>query len=457
MTLVYPPGPRAGTLALVKSIMKGEKFEPLSFARLINEQFGGMSYVQFGPIHFYQVSDADIAHEVLVEKADQFHKAKMVKESFRPFIGNGLLISEGDFWKRQRKLTQPAFHSKRIEAYAIVMVEHTQKMLDGWRDGETRFIDREMMKLTLGIVCKTLFDADVSSDAEHVGELMTEVLDASNKRLFAAVRLPDWVKTPKRSRLRQHIVELDAIIQRFVSERRASGEDRGDLLSMLLMAVDEGDDSQMTDKQLRDEAMTLFIAGHETTAMALSWTWYLLAQNPEWMTKLQAEVDIALQGRSPTLRDLANLPLGEMVLKEAMRLYPPAISVGREPIADMEVGGYAVKQGDMVQVSIYGLHYQEKYFPKPDVFDPTRFTAENEKQIPRYAYLPFGAGPRVCIGNQFAMMEARLILATMLQHFDLNLMQGQTVIPEVLLTLRPKNGIQMKVKAREPVMMETVG
>ncbi len=453
MSPIYPPGPRVGILALAKAIVMGEKFEPLSFARLLNEQFDGMSYVEFGPIRFYQISDAEIAHEVLVEKADQFHKAKLVKEVFRPFIGNGLLISEGDFWKRQRKLAQPAFHSRRIEAYADVMVRHTQKMLDGWRDGETRFIDREMMKLTLGIVSKTLFDADVSSDAERVGELMTEVLDASNKRLFAAVRLPDWVKTPERSRLQRHIVELDNIIQRFVSERRASGEDRGDLLSMLLMAVDDGDDSQMTDKQLRDEAMTLFIAGHETTAMALSWTWYLLAQNPEWVAKLQAEVDMALQGRAPTMRDLANLPMGEMVLKEAMRMYPPAVSMGREPIEDVEVGGYTVKKGEMVQVSVYGLHYQEKYFPNPDTFDPNRFTPENEKQIPRYAYLPFGAGPRVCIGNQFAMMEARLILATMVQQFDLGLIPGQTVIPEVLLTLRPKNGIQMRVKERERVEM----
>jgi cytochrome P450 len=456
MPQIYPPGPRSGTLQLMKAVITRQKFEPLSFARLLNDNFGGMNYVQFGPIRFYQTSDAEIAHEILVDKASHFHKARLVREAFRPFIGNGLLISEGDFWRRQRQLTQPAFHSRRIENYGSVMVAHTQKMLESWHDGETRLIDREMMKLTLGIVCKTLFDADVSGDAEHVGELMTAVLEASNGRIFAAIRLPDWVKTPERSRLQQHIAELDSIIQRFVSDRRASGTDRGDLLSVLVMAIDDGDHSQMTDKQLGDEAMTLFIAGHETTAMALSWTWYLLAQHPEWMAKVRDEVDTVLNGRALTVHDLPNLPVGERVLKEALRLYPPAINIAREPVEDVEIGGYTIRKSAILQVSIYGMHYNAAYFPNPETFDPERFTPENEKQIPRYAYLPFGGGPRVCIGNQFAMMEARLILATVLQHYDLSLLTSEAVTPEVLLTLRPKGGIPIRLKLRERMSMEAV-
>lgn len=449
MARMLPPGPRSGMLRLMQAVVTGEKFDALAFSRFVSDNYGGMSYIKFGPITFYQISDPEIVHDLLVKQAANFHKAQIVRDVFKPFVGNGLIISEGDFWKRQRKLVQPAFHSKRIESYGQAMVEHTQKMLDGWRDGESRFIDREMMKLTLSIVCKTLFDADVSGEAERVGELLTQTLDASNERINAVVRLPEWVVTPRRAEQKRMVAELDTILQRFIDERRASGDDRGDLLSMLLMAVDSDDNSQMTDMQLRDEAMTLFIAGHETTAMSLAWAWYLLSQNPECMRKLREEVDTVLNGRAPTLEDLPNLPYGEQVIKETMRLYPAAPGVGREPIEETTIAGYPVPKGALVNVSIYAMHHSDRYFEKPERFNPERFSPENEKLIPRYAYLPFGAGPRVCVGFQFAMMEARLILATIAQRFDLALVPNQEVIPEQLVTLRPKHGIQMRLKVRE--------
>lgn len=362
-------------------------------------------------------------------------------------MGNGLLTNEGDFWKRQRKLAQPAFHSRRIESYATAMVDYAQQMVSTWRTGETRRIDREMMKLTLNIVAKTLFDADVSGDADHVGELLTRILEASNDRINSAIPIPDWVPTAKTRQMHGHIAELDVILQRFIDDRRKSS-DKGDLLSMLLQARDD-DGSGMDDKQLHDELMTIFLAGHETTAMNLTWTWYLLMQHPEIMTRLAKKWIMSLGDRPATLADLANLKYTEMVIKESMRLYPPAPSVGREPIADTQLGGYPVAKGALLTLSIWGLHRNPKVFPNPEVFDPERFSPENEKNIPRYGYLPFGAGPRVCIGNSFALMEARLILATMVQHIDMSLVPGQEFIPKQLVTVRPANGIEVKVKVRE--------
>jgi cytochrome P450 len=254
----------------------------------------------------------------------------------------------------------------------------------------------------------------------------------------------------------QTVKKIDELIQKFIDDRRATGEDKGDLLSMLLLARDEDDGqsgvaSQMTDKQVRDEAMTLFGAGHETTAVALTWTWYLLSQHPEVEAKLHEELDTVLGGRQPTLEDLQRLPYTEMIVKEAMRMYPPAFGTTREVIADGEIGGYPTKKGQTVYINIYGVHRDARFFPEPDRFDPERFSPENEKQMHKYAYLPFGGGPRVCIGNAFAMMEARLILATVAQQYRLRLAPGHQVVPERLFTLRPKNGMKMVPTKRELV------
>jgi cytochrome P450 len=414
----------------------------------MDNTYGAAMYAELGPIKMYQFSDPEYAREVLIEKADKFRKGDIMKRGLGPFIGNGLVTSDGDFWKRQRKLVQPAFHYKRIETYADVMVDHTLKMMEGWRNGETRRIDRDMMKVTLSVVCKTLFDADVSGEAERVAELLGEVLVLSNERFSSVINLPEWMPTPKRRRTQRVMRELDAIIQRFIEERRKSGEDKGDLLSMLLMAQDD-DGQGMSDKQLRDEVMTLFFAGHETTAMTLTWTWYLLSQHPDVLKELVAEIDTALEGRAPTIRDLPNLPYTEMVVKESMRIYPAVSGVNRKTLEDVNIGGYFVPKDTEISVSIWAMHRSPRYFDNPEQFDPKRFSPEREKDIPRYAYLPFAAGPRVCIGNSFAMMEARLIVATVLQHFTPTLVPGQNITAEQILTIRPRNGLQMRVEGRE--------
>ncbi len=448
MTNSYPPGVRTSSLQMIRTVIAGEQFDMLQFSIDSQKTYGSYNYTKFGWIGFYLISDPELIHDILVNQPQNFHKLKLIKYALGPFLGNGLLNSEGDFWKRQRKLAQPAFHSRRIESYADVMVEYTRQMLNTWHTGDTRRLEREMMKLTLNIVSKTLFDADVSGDADHVGELLTRILEASNDRINSVAQLPDWLPLPKTRRMYRDIAELDVILQRFIDERRASGDDKGDLLSMLLQARDD-DGSAMDDKQLRDELMTIFLAGHETTAMAMTWTWYLLMQHPQVMSRLKAEVDAALGDRPATMADLANLKYTEMVVKEGMRLYPPAASVGREPIEDTQVGDYMIPKGSLVTLAIYAMHRNPAVFPNPDVFDPERFSPENEKTIPRYGYLPFGGGPRVCIGNSFALMEARLLLVTMIQHAELSLMPGQSIVPKQLVTVRPANGIFVNVKLRE--------
>lgn len=450
MSYELPPGDRFGLAHTLYLMLTQPPVDTLALALTTRERFGRISFTRFGPVEFYQITDPDLVNDVLVKQASQFHKAKLFRQALAPFLGNGLLLSEGDFWKRQRKLSQPAFHYRRIETYAETMVAYTRQMLDRWRSGQDIYIDREMMKLTLQIVARTLFDADVSGDADHVGALMNEILDASNARITAVFTPPEWVPTRQRMRVRRAIVELDAILERIIAERRQSGEDRGDLLSMLLAAQDD-DGTGMTDRQLRDELMTIFLAGHETTAMALAWTWYLLSQNPDAAAKLRAEVDSVLEGRPAAVADLARLPYTEQVVKEAMRLYPPAPGVSREPVEDVQIGGYTIPKGALILLSIYAMHHDPDLFPEPEAFRPERFAPENEAHLIRHSYIPFGGGPRICIGSTFALMEARLILATMIQQVDLALLPGQQIVPQQMVTVRPKHGIRMRIALRQPI------
>jgi cytochrome P450 len=300
------------------------------------------------------------------------------------------------------------------------------------------------------IIAKTLFDAEMEADVNEISESVTTILKRTDERFNQVPTLPYWLPTRANRELRSAIARLDAVIQRFVDERRRTGEDKGDLLSMLLAAQDD-DGGGMTDRQVRDEAMTLFGAGHETTAVALTWTFYLLSQHPEIEARLHEEIDRVLAERLPTLADLAHLSYTEMVIKEALRLYPPAWGTSREPIQDVAIGGYPVKKGATVFINIYGMHRDARFFPSPEVFDPERFSPEREKNIPKYAYLPFGMGPRVCIGNAFAMMEARLVLATIAQRVRLRLVPGHEVKPARMFTLRPKFGMKMIVEQRERV------
>jgi cytochrome P450 len=364
-------------------------------------------------------------------------------------LGEGLLTSEGEFHLRQRRLAQPAFHRQRIAGYAATMVEYTARACDQWRVGETRDVAREVMRLTLAIAGKTLFDADVEGEADEIGKALTTTFELFNSLTLPFAQLLERLPLPATRRFQKARERLDSTIYRIINERRASGEDRGDLLSMLIAARDEeGDGSGMTDEQLRDEAMTIFLAGHETTANALTWTWYLLSQHPEIEARFHAEVGGVLKGELPTAEDYPRLRYTEMVFAEAMRLYPPAWIIGRRALGDYQIDGYTIPARSILLLSQYVTHHDERFFPDPFRFDPERWTPEARESRPKFSYFPFGGGPRLCIGESFAWMEGALVLATIAQRFRMRLTPGHPVEMQPLVTLRPKHGMRMALEAR---------
>jgi cytochrome P450 len=449
--LARPPGPHINVVLAIIGQMFPERFpfDPLAFSVSIAREFGDIAHYQVGPLHVYQLNHPDFVRQILVEQPEKFHKPRLIKQAFGAFAGQGLLTSDGAVWKQQRKLIQPAFHHAQLVTYAAVMVSHALRMIDSLEDGAVVEIHQVMPRLTLAIVVQTLFGADVTRDSTDVGRLMVAVLDAANDRLNRILRLPSWVPTRRNLREKRALARLDELLDSFIAAHRASGEKPADLLSMLLAATDEDSGIRMSNCQLHEEMMTLFLAGHETTAMALTWTWYLLSQHPEVEERLLREVSRVLRGRAPTVADLPELPYTDMVVREAMRLYPPAAGFAREPIEDVHIGGYNVPTGSLVTVNTYALHHDPRFFDEPERFNPERFSAGWEERIPRYAFLPFGGGPRVCIGNGFAMMEARLILATVVQRCQLSLEPGQEIVPMQLVTVRPKHGIRMRMAVRE--------
>jgi cytochrome P450 len=433
--------------------------DPPGFLNQLVCEYGEItSFIAFGR-RFYVVSSPDLVREVLITNKDAFSKADRDIDILSKFLGRGLLTAEGDYHKRQRKLVQPAFHSQRIQAYAETMVEYTDRLLESWCSGETRDLAEDMRTVTMTIVAKSLFDADrdtMAGTVERVGRAIEEIQDLSNIAFKAPFLVPEWLPVSSNRRTKAARAILDETINMIIARRRTTAaqsangriKDTGDLLSMLLLAQDEAGGT-MTDAQVRDELVTLFIAGHETTSNALVWTWYLLSQDPEVEAQLHSEVDKVLNGRLPTLADLSNLPYTLMVIKEAMRLYPPAwVLNGRQAIADTTIGGYAIPHNSVIFIAPYTIHRRPHFFPNPERFDPERFQPAREKELPRYAYIPFGAGPRICIGNSFAMMEAHLIVATIGQRYRLRLAADQTITLNPQITLSNKGGMHMQIEAR---------
>ncbi|HEY7391399.1 MAG TPA: cytochrome P450 [Bryobacteraceae bacterium] len=450
MKRTYPDGPRINLpLAVIGQMLpQWFPFDPLAFTLGIAQNYGDIAHYKLGALHVFQLNRPELVRQVLVEQAEKFVKPGLVKRAFRPFAGAGLFTSDGALWRRQRKLMQPAFQHRQLATYAGVMTEHAERVMNSFVDGEIRDIRAEMTKLTLGIVVRSLFGADITREASEISPLMVSILDATNQRLNTILRIPSWVPTLRNLREKRAVNKLEAVLQVLIRTRRVSSENRDDLLSVLLRATDGESGAQMSDQQLRDELMTLFLAGHETTASALTWTWYLVAQHPEVETRLAGELQRVLAGRTPSVDDLAKLPYTEMVLREAIRLYPPAPGVAREPIEDVSIGGYDVPKGSIVTINMYALHHDGRFFDDPERYDPDRFAPGWEERIPRYAYLPFGSGPRVCIGNGFAMMEARLILASMAQRYRLSLESGEPVRPVQLVTIRPAGPVRMRISRR---------
>jgi cytochrome P450 len=429
------------------SLLAYQRGAHLFFER-IARQHGDISHFRFSGLDTFLLNHPDYIKEVLVTNNQNFTKGVALQRAKR-LLGEGLLTSEGEFHRRQRRLAQPAFHRQRVALYGEVMTEYAGRTSARWRDGETLDIADEMMRLTLAIVGKTLFDADVESEAGEIGEAMNAVMDLFNALTIPFFELLEKLPTPQMRRFKQARARLDRIMYRMIDERRRSGQDRGDLLSMLLLADDEeGASGGMSDTQVRDEALTIFLAGHETTANALTWTWYLLSQNPEAEARFHEELQTVLGTRAPTPEDFPRLRYTEMILAESMRLFPPAWAIGRRSIESCSIGGFNIPPRSLILMSQYVMQRDARYFPEPERFDPNRWLPENRDARPQFSYFPFGGGPRRCIGEGFAWLEGVLLLATLGQKWHMRLLPNHPVALRPVITLRPKHGMRMIVTKR---------
>ena len=378
---------------------------------------------RFGRIGVVLVNTPELVPEVLIEHADDYQKGPALRIFSRPLLGDGLLVSEGEQHRERRRLVAPAFAHQRVSKYAAVMQEHALSAQAGWREGQRLDIAQEMMRLTLGIVGRTLFDVDLLDRTDTLRRNITTLQSS----LMLQMRVPFVL--PMRRKTRAALAHLDETVYRMIHDRRASGIDKGDLMSMLLLSRDEETGGHLTDEQVRDEAMTLFLAGHETTAQAMAWSWYLLARHPEHFARLRSE----------------GMPFALQVMKESMRLYPPAFMLARSAVRDTSIGGFPVRKDELVFIAPWLLHRDPRNFEDPLRFDPDRFLPDREARLPRFAYMPFGGGKRICIGNQFALMEGQIILSTIAAHASMDLVCRKRVQLQPLLTLRPKNGIKVKI------------
>jgi cytochrome P450 len=504
-----PPGPKDWLLGFgnVNRLRK----DPLRFLLDMGRTCGDISRIRvpLPPFYIYLVNNPDLIRDVLITKAKSFRKIAKATLVLKRIAGDGLLISEGELWLRQRRLVQPAFHASRMSRYAEVVVARTRRMLHGWQPGALLNMPEEMRQLTLAIIAKALFDVELTpsplplspSEGERGGraaqlspsegergdqtdslyspialspsqgergkgegvgraaqlsEVSRILTETTFREVVSLFTLPDWLPLPSKRRKRWALQTLDQLIGDIIRGRRASGEDKGDLLSMLLLAVDEeGDRRGMTDQQARDEATSLFLAGHDTAAAALTWVWYAIARHPEVEARLCREVESVLGERPASIEDLPRLQYTGMVVKESLRLYPPIWDLTtRETVSNVELGAYDIPKGSWIALAPYVTQRDPRFFPNPDQFDPERFAAGRAEQIPPYAYFPFGAGPHVCIGNTFAMMEMTLVVATILQQFRVALGPGQgEVVPEPDIMIRPKGGLRMSVSKRATLAM----
>jgi cytochrome P450 len=439
-----PPGPKGRLFTGHLHALRGDR---LAFYTRCVREYGDVVALRFFTRPILLLSHPDLVESVLVTQARHFTKHFALR--FNPEVfGQGLLTSEGDFWLRQRRLIQPAFDRQHLVSFAVDMVAATQRLLGRWSPGQTVDVQTEMMRLTLDIAAQTLFGIDATADAGAVSSAMAVLQESFLAQFLRSVPLPMWVPTPLNFRRRRAVRRLDDVIYRFIARCRAGGEQRGDLLSLLLAARDEGDGRGMTDKQVRDEALTLFLAGHETTALALSWTWYLLATNPEAQARVVQEWQEILHGRNPTADDVPRLRNTRAVVQEALRLYPPAFAFGREARQECRLGDYRVPRGMTVLMSPWVLHRDSRWWDQPEVFRPERWLEGHPAKTPKYAYVPFGGGPRLCIGNQFALLEAVLVLATLGQRYRFTMVPGHPVVPSPIFTLRLAHGLLAKLENR---------
>jgi cytochrome P450 len=438
-----PPGPK-GTL--IGGNLRQFRTELLDFLLDTAREYGPLASFRVGPRRLFLASGPDLIEQVLVTDAKHYIK-HFGARAFKPVLGNGLVTSEGALWQRQRKLIQPTFMKTRVRSYARVMAELTNRMLDSWSSGKSVRINEEFEALTSKIALKTLFDLDDPGDRERFSGALKVAFNLMTARLRRTFKLPLWVPTPANLDLQRAMAELDQTVQGFIASGRSRRQLGHDLLSRLLLAQHE-DGTRMSDRQLRDEAMTLYLAGHETTALTLTWSWYLLSQHRQVDEKLLSEWQHVLAGRAPTAEDLPRLSYTAAVIAESMRLFPPVYVIGREATVDLELGGYQVKRGYTVLMSQWVNHRDLKYFPEPEEFRPERWEDGLAKRIPKFAYYPFGGGQRLCVGNTFALMEAAIVLATVGQRYRFTLDPEAVIGIKPQITLLPANAVPATLQRR---------
>ena len=409
--------------------------DPLTFYRSIAEQYGDVVCYRSAPEPAYLVNHPDYIRHVLVDNNRNYSKATYSNQIFNKVVGEGLLTAEGETWRRQRRMTQPAFHHTRLERLDEMIVEAAEAMLDGWEvsyhAGQPIDIAREMAALTLTVTTRSLFGVNLGDEVREVGEIIN--------------RAARFLEKPSHPRLIESVQELNALVDRIIQQRKKDFKDGGELLSSLILARDPETGLGIPDEQLRQQILTLLLAGYETTASALSWTWYLLSQNPAAYARLREEIRDVLNGQRPRYADLDRLVFTRMVVNEGLRLFPPAWTLGRLALGQDEIGGYHIPAGSVIAICTYTVHRHPGFWDEPDRFDPDRFTPENISRRHKYAFIPFGAGPRQCIGNMFGLMEASLVIASIAQRFELRLLPGIQVSPQALFVLRPNRDLMMSL------------
>lgn len=423
-----PPTPTGGSL---REIIRN----PLAFFLKITAEYGDIVCYRPAPETAYLINHPDFIKHVLLDNNKNYTKGTSSNLIFNKVVGEGLLTSEGETWRKQRRMMQPAFHQSRLRLLDEMIVSATLSMLERWeRAYETNQpvdVAREMAALTMTVTTRALFGVDLGDEVHEVGEIVNKAAS--------------FLEKPSNPRLIQSAHELGAVVDRIIQQRKQNFKDGGDLLSSMILARDDKTGAAMDDEQLRHQIMTLLLAGYETTASAISWTWYLLSQNLHVMDRMRREVRKVLDGRPPRYADLDNLPYTQMVLDESLRLYPPAWTLGRRAIGEDEIGGYYVAPDTVIAICIYAIHRHPAFWDQPEVFNPEQFSTENSARRHKFAYIPFGAGPRQCIGNNFGLMEACLIIACIAQHFELHLLPGIDVQPQAVFVLRPSRDLMMSL------------
>ena len=439
-----PPGPRG--LPIVGSLFDYFR-DMLGFLLRTARTYGDIAFFKLGSRKVYLLSHPDFIKDVLVTNHMKFHKSRALERS-KIVLGEGLLTSEGETHLRERRIIQPVFHHRRIKAYADVMTDFASRIGENWENGDVVDIHREMMRLTLAIVARTLFGAEIRSGADDIGKSLTTLVNQFPRMLFPLSEYLDKIPLPSTRRFFNALETLDNTVYQLIDLRRKSRVHGDDLLSMLLSAQDEEGGDGLTDLQVRDEVMTLFLAGQESTANSLVWAWYLISQHPHVEEKLHDELDSVLGQRLPEVDDLKKLVFTRMVFSESLRLYPPAWTVVRRAIEDYQVDGYVVPSGADIYMSQYVVHHDPRFFPDPFTFDPERWNHDQASSLPQFAYFPFGGGPRLCIGESFAWMEGIMLIAAIASKWKMHLVPGQNIVPKPLITIRPKSGMKMIMEKR---------